>query len=96
MAPPSPGARNFNPSSLSPPLPQKAKYHAIRFFYVRNLVQEGEIDLQHVPGTSNPADMFTKPLDFEKLKEYRRMIGLEFLSELQTQDSSSRGGVLEY
>ncbi|KZS87603.1 hypothetical protein SISNIDRAFT_399794, partial [Sistotremastrum niveocremeum HHB9708] len=56
----------------------KAKYYAVRFFFVRNLVLDGQLELNHISGSDNPADMFTKPLDYDKMIKFRNMIGLEF------------------
>ena len=40
----------------------KTKHIAVAELFVRQAVAEGWVVLVHVPGTENPADIFTKPL----------------------------------
>ena len=50
-------------------LSSKTKHLRLAFHAVLGRVNSNEIMLQHVPGTENPADLFTKPLprsEFEK------------------------------
>ncbi|KAL1658074.1 hypothetical protein GGF50DRAFT_121205 [Schizophyllum commune] len=46
------------------------KHIDIRYHYIRELVEEKEVELFFIDGNNNPADMFTKNLGhvkFEKL-----------------------------
>jgi hypothetical protein len=46
------------------------------YHWIREKVSEGEIKVVHVPGTDNPADIFTKPLGHVKFNRFREMLGL--------------------
>jgi hypothetical protein len=46
----------------SPGLKRRSKHIAIRHHFVRDLVADGRIKLQHVPSEANVADLLTKPL----------------------------------
>jgi hypothetical protein len=45
------------------------------------MVDQGDIAIYYVPGTENPADLFTKPLGRVKFEEFRKSLGLEFYSK---------------
>ena len=50
----------------------RSKHLEVRYFYLKQLVQEGLLDIQYVQTTDNIADFFTKPLArvvFERLRE---------------------------
>ena len=40
----------------------KLKHIDTRFYYMADVLQAGKINLTHVPGKENPADLFTKPV----------------------------------
>lgn len=46
------------------------------YHWIRERVADGDIQLSHVPGTENVADIFTKPLGFVKFDKFRSMLGL--------------------
>jgi len=46
------------------------------YHWIREKVADGEIKVQHVAGTDNPADIFTKPLGHVKFARFREMLGL--------------------
>jgi hypothetical protein len=52
----------------------KVKHIDIRHHYIRELVQTGELKVDFIRGTENPADIFTKPLP--------RLAHERYLSEL--------------
>ena len=54
--------------------PGKSRHMDIRYFKIRDLIQAGIIELYHVPGTENPADMFTKPLHAHQIAKYNDII----------------------
>ena len=41
----------------------RTRHVDVRFFYLRELKQEGLIVIKHVPGNENDADIFTKNVD---------------------------------
>ena len=46
------------------------------YHWIREKVAEGEIKVIHIPGSDNPADIFTKPLGHAKFTKFREMLGL--------------------
>jgi Reverse transcriptase (RNA-dependent DNA polymerase)/gag-polypeptide of LTR copia-type/GAG-pre-integrase domain len=46
------------------------------YHWIRERVADGDIQITHVPGTENVADIFTKPLGFIKFDKFRAMLGL--------------------
>jgi hypothetical protein len=46
------------------------------YHWIREKVTDGEIKVVHIPGTDNPADIFTKPLGHIKFTRFREMLGL--------------------
>ena len=42
----------------------KTKHIDIKYHYVRHVIQEGKITVEHIPGTKQPADILTKKLNF--------------------------------
>ena len=52
----------------------------IKFYFIRDLIEEGTIKLYYVASENNNADILTKSLDrvkFEKLKTELGVIGLD-------------------
>jgi hypothetical protein len=48
----------------------------IRYFFVKNAVARGKIDVKRVNTKSNPADGFTKALDVLAFKHFIKMLGM--------------------
>jgi predicted RNA binding protein YcfA (HicA-like mRNA interferase family) len=56
---------------------QSTMKHVHRSYnWIRERVAEGDISIQHVPGTENVADIFTKPLGRLKFTRFRDALGL--------------------
>jgi ribonuclease HI len=55
----------------------RSKHIDTRFYYVKQLVEEGQIELKYCQTDLNIADMFTKPLGSLKIQQLRRMAGLD-------------------
>ena len=45
-----------------------------RYFKVRELHFEGELDVEHIDTNDNVADLLTKPLDRDKLERFRSLL----------------------
>lgn len=54
----------------------KLKHVDARYLFLRSLVQEGEISVNHTPGVANPSDVFTKPVGHHVLDRHRPTLGL--------------------
>ena len=59
---------------------KRSKHIDLRYHYIRDVVQDGKVELFFVEGTQNPADMFTKNLGRVKFLKFREQLGLEFYS----------------
>lgn len=57
---------------------RRSKHIDIRYHYVRDLVEDKEVEISFVDGNENPADMFTKNLAAPKFLKFREQLGLEF------------------
>ena len=54
--------------------PPKLRHVAIRYHFIRDLVEKGEVALDWVAGANNPADILTKPLNASKFKQHAHRI----------------------
>jgi hypothetical protein len=52
----------------------KTKHMKIRYFWVKDKVASGELEIQHLPTDSMWADMLTKPLQGELFKKFRACV----------------------
>ena len=52
------------------------KHIEIHHEFMKERYQNGDIDYEHIPGKDNPADMFTKPLAYDKFQQFRLDIGM--------------------
>ena len=66
----------FNASN--PTQERRTKHMDVRYHKIREFVEEGKVDLFYIPGTDNPADLFTKPLGRIKFEQFRKSLGLVF------------------
>ena len=70
-------------------VPKRAKHLSVRYFFIQEHIQNGEIMTAHVNSSENRADGFTKPLPREKFDKFRKSIGVLLLPK------DHQGGVLE-
>jgi hypothetical protein len=54
------------------------KHIALKWFFTRQCVEEGLIDIVYVPGTENTADIFTKPLGKVLFKKFRNSLSMHY------------------
>ena len=64
--------------SQNPVTERRTKHIDIRYHYIRNVIEQGFVDVRFVPGLDNPADIFTKNLGWIKHHKFRSMLGLKF------------------
>jgi hypothetical protein len=55
----------------------RSKHIEVRYFFIRELVQAGKLHVQHIAGTENVADIFTKPLSGENHKRLTAALGVQ-------------------
>jgi hypothetical protein len=60
-----------------PKFHSRTKHIDIRYHFIRELVEDEKIRLEHIPGEENPADIFTKPLTRIKFEAFTRQLGLQ-------------------
>jgi hypothetical protein len=57
----------------------RTKHIEVHYHFVRANVLSGEVELQHVPTDRQVADIFTKPLGLDKLRQLSGALGLHHL-----------------
>ena len=62
--------------AINPAVEQRMKHIDIHHHYIHEQVETKVIDLHHITGEENPADLFTKPLPVIKVEKFRNLIGL--------------------
>jgi hypothetical protein len=55
----------------------RMKHLDLRFYWLRDTVENGQISLKFIPTAEMPADLLTKPLTRAKVEVCRNMMGLE-------------------
>jgi hypothetical protein len=57
----------------------RTKHIEVHYHFVRERVLSGEVELQHVPTDRQTANIFTKSLGLDKLRQFSRALGLRHL-----------------
>ncbi|KMQ86050.1 retrovirus-related pol polyprotein from transposon tnt 1-94, partial [Lasius niger] len=60
----------------NPEYQKRTKHIEVRHFYVRERFLEGDINLEHIAGTDQLADLLTKPLERVRFNVLRKKIGV--------------------
>ena len=68
--------------SRNPVMHGKSKHIDVRFHFLRNLVNEGALQLVYCGTQQQIADVFTKPIKLEAFLEFRKKLGVCDMSEL--------------
>ena len=63
----------------------RTKHISPKFFYTHELQNNGEINIQQIRYSDNPADLFTKALPATTFKKFLRQIGMRRLKDLHTE-----------
>ena len=53
---------------------KRTRHINIRFFFIKDRVDAGEVEIQHIPTSDMTADFFTKPLQGHHFLKFRRVI----------------------
>lgn len=59
----------------------KSKHIHKRYHFIRECIERELVDVEHIPGTSQKADILTKALERIKFIEMRDLIGVQDLSK---------------
>ncbi|KAG3188614.1 hypothetical protein PC128_g12117 [Phytophthora cactorum] len=62
--------------ATNPTYSRRTRHIELRWYFVREQVQKGVVELHKVKGEVNPADTFTKPLHKKRLRELLRLAGV--------------------
>ena len=62
--------------SLNPQFHSRMKHFDIRYHYIRQCIENGEISIHRVCTNDNIADIFTKPLAITPFTHFRQLLGL--------------------
>ena len=60
----------------NPVFHSRSKHIKFRYHYVRTCVQNGDVEVIHIPSTEHRANILTKSLRKEKLCYFRNLIGM--------------------
>ena len=61
----------------------RTKHISLKFFHTHELQNNGEIDIQQIRYSDNPANLFTKAVPAATFKKFLRQIGMRRLKDLQ-------------
>ena len=67
------------------------KHIEVHYHFVRERVLSGEVVLQYIPTDRQTADIFTKPLGLDKLRQFSGALGLRHLDVPNLRGSSRAG-----
>ena len=70
-------------------LHQCTKHIDIRYHFIREAVEDGQIRMKYIPTDQNPTDIFTKPLSKMKFQGFVTGLGLKPWWEEEKNDVSS-------
>ena len=70
--------------ATNPAVEQRTKHIDIRHHYIHEQVETKVIDLYHIAGEENLANLFTKPLPVVKVEKFRSLISLMQEPKLHT------------
>lgn len=68
--------------SKNPVMHQRSKHIDVRYFFLRDLVNDGVIELKYCNTLAQVADIMTKPLKVDQFEKLRGMLGMIDASEL--------------
>ena len=63
--------------SVNPIFHDKSKHIESRYHFIRDIMQKGVVELQHISTDDQIADIFIEPLPRMKLKYFRGRLGVE-------------------
>ena len=69
----------------------RTKHIEVHHHFVHERVMSGEVKLQYVRTDRQIADIFTKPLESDKLQHFSEMLGLQHLDMLHLRGRTGKG-----
>ena len=68
--------KGSNTLTINPKHYLRIKYIDIKYYYIRQLVEDKEVDIQYIPIAVIVADILIKPLTTKVFEEGRRLLGI--------------------
>ncbi|XP_019084338.1 PREDICTED: uncharacterized protein LOC109125968 [Camelina sativa] len=65
----------------NPVFHERSKHIHTRYHFIRECVENGQVEVVHIPGSEQKADILTKALGRNKFKEMRELIGMREIAE---------------
>jgi hypothetical protein len=76
---------------------ERSKHIEIKYYFIRDKVQEGEVKLEYIPTDDQTTDILTKPLSRIKFAYFREKMGIVEITPLaEREDSPGYEGALKY
>ncbi|KAH9288452.1 hypothetical protein KI387_032569, partial [Taxus chinensis] len=78
----------FSDSQIAIHLAKNSAFHSrtkhiqLRYHFIRQVLEDGQLNLEKIHTSKNPADMLMKPLAKEKLELHSTYVGLQVVSEV--------------
>jgi hypothetical protein len=67
---------------------ERSKHIEIKYYFIRDKVQEGEVKLEYIPTNEQTADILTKPLSRIKFAYFREKMGIAEITPLAKREDS--------
>ena len=67
---------------------ERSKHIEIKYYFIRDKVQEGEVKLKYIPTDEQTIDILTKPLSRIKLTYFREKMGIMETTHLDEREDS--------
>jgi hypothetical protein len=65
---------------------ERSKHIEIKYYFIRDKVQEGEVKLEYIPTDEKTTDILTKPLCRIKFPYFREKIGIVEITPLDERE----------
>ena len=72
--------------SKHPVFHERSKHIEIKYYFIRDEVQEGEVKLEYIPTDEQTADILTKPLSRIKFAYFRDKLGILEITPLSERE----------
>jgi hypothetical protein len=67
---------------------ERSKHIEIKYYFIRDKVQEGEVKLGYIPIDEQTTDILTKPLSIIKFAYFREKMGIMEITPLAEREDS--------
>jgi hypothetical protein len=71
---------------------ERSKHIEIKYYFIRDKVQEGEVKLEYIPTDEQTTDILTKPLSRIKFAYFREKMGIVEITPLVEKEEMTLQG----